>query len=237
MVGLDIGEVMARFPDYRVALVVAEGIAVPAERSAALRAHIDAIEARANADFGDRPPAEIEALACWRRAYRAFGVKKTSYRSSVERLVRRLQRGCGLPRVNGLVDLYNALSLDTLMPVGADDLDRITPPLAYRFARGDDSFIPLGAPGAAPELPKDGEVVYADAAGTVLCRRWNWLQDARSAIGPETRRVVINIEALAPTAARLEEAAAALASLLRAHCGGQVGWGVADRTTPAIAVE
>ena len=36
-----------------------------------------------------------------------------------------------------------------------------------------------------PEAPKAGEVVYADAAH-VLCRRWNWRQDARSLITPAT---------------------------------------------------
>ena len=41
--------------------------------------------------------------------------------------------------------------------------------------------------------PKPGEVVYADAA-KVLCRRWNWRQDARSAVTPATRRVVLTAQ-------------------------------------------
>jgi hypothetical protein len=39
-----------------------------------------------------------------------------------------------------------------------------------------------------PEAPKPGEVVDADASH-VLCRRWNWRQDARRLITPQTRAV------------------------------------------------
>ena len=50
---------------------------------------------------------------------------------------------------------------------------------------------------AAGEDPKDppkpGEVVYADDRH-VLCQRWNWRQDARSAISPATRRAVITLQ-------------------------------------------
>jgi DNA/RNA-binding domain of Phe-tRNA-synthetase-like protein len=37
-------------------------------------------------------------------------------------------------------------------------------------------------------------VVYA-AGSTVLCRRWNWRQDARSIVDAQTRRVVLTIQA------------------------------------------
>ena len=40
--------------------------------------------------------------------------------------------------------------------------------------------------------PKVGEVVYADARH-VLCRRWNWRQDARSAVSTQTRRVALTV--------------------------------------------
>ena len=37
--------------------------------------------------------------------------------------------------VNTLVDLYNTVSLSHVFCCGADDLDRIAPPLAFRFAQ------------------------------------------------------------------------------------------------------
>ena len=53
----------------------------------------------------------IPGVAAWRSAYKGFGIKSTSYRSSVERLVKRVLAGDALPRINAFVDLYNALSL------------------------------------------------------------------------------------------------------------------------------
>src|SRR6202012_2541570 len=125
-------------------------------------------------------------------AFRGFGIKKTSYRSSVERLIKRVLAGGALPAVNPLVDLYNAVSLDSALCLGCDDLDAVEGDLAFRFSRPGDSFIDMGAEaGEDPnDPPKDGEVVYADARH-VLCRRWNWRQDARSAVSATTRRVAL----------------------------------------------
>src|SRR5256885_3094490 len=55
------------------------------------------------------------------------------------------------------------------------------------YAREGDSFVDMAEAGEEPEAPKAGEVVFADAAH-VLCRRWNWRQDARSIITPATTR-------------------------------------------------
>ena len=69
-----------------------------------------------------------------------------------------------------------------------------------------------------------------------LCRRWNWYQDARSAITGETRAAVLTIQGLGPSAARVEPAAAELAALLSEHCGATCRWGVASADQPVAAV-
>lgn len=233
---LDIGDIMDGFPSYRVAMVVAENLSIPAERSAEAAYFLDKTEGELRAKLEGADIAEILEIKAWRAAYRAFGVKKTSYRSSVERLLKTIQKTGALPRVNLLVDLYNTVSASFRMPVGADDLDRLAPPLAYRHSRPGDSFVALGDEGRTPNPPKDGEIVYADSE-KVLCRRWNWYQDARSAIGPGTRRAVLNIEALEPTPDwRLEDAAAGLSGLLAAHCGAACRWGIASKDAPRVEV-
>src|SRR6185503_13983361 len=103
------------------------------------------------------------------------------------------------------------------------------PPLAFRFARAGDSFVALGGDGQ-DDPPKAGEVVYADEQ-KCLCRRWNWYQDGRSAISPQTRRAVLTVQALEDEP-RVEVAAEELAGLLTAHCGATVRWAVADRANP-----
>lgn len=230
---LDISEIAEAFPDTRIALVVARGLSIAPGRSAALEAAIAETEAEAAARLGERPLAELPELQAWRAAYKAFGVKKTSYRSSVERLLKAVQQGRGLPRINGLVDAYNAVSLRRRMPVGADDLAKLSGGLAFRTARPGDDFIALGDAEGRNDPPKPGEVVYADGE-KLLCRRWNWYQDARSATTPTTESAALTVQSLGGGP---EAAAAELADWLAAHCGARCAWAVASRAAPLVAVE
>src|SRR5258707_12684394 len=140
----DISEIVPDFPAFRVALLVATELAVPASRSPALDAFVAEAERRARERFAGMELSAIPGVAAWRRAYRAFGIKKTSYRSSVERLVKNVLAGAALPRINGFVDAYNAVSLAYVLPAGADDLDRVVGDLAFRFARTGDDFRDMG---------------------------------------------------------------------------------------------
>src|SRR3954447_26987894 len=161
---ISIADITSAFPDYRVAFVVAEGLTIAPERPAELDALIAEREAEARAKWGGTELSQIPAIAAWRAAYKGFGIKQTRYRSSVERLLKNVLAGRPLARVNAFVDLYNAVSLSAVLPLGADDLDRVTPPLAFRYARDGNSFLDMAEEGDAPEAPKPGEVVYADAA-------------------------------------------------------------------------
>jgi DNA/RNA-binding domain of Phe-tRNA-synthetase-like protein len=235
-VALTIDELIERFPDYRVALMVARGLVIPNRRQPAIEDYVSAAERAIAEAWGDRPVSEISEVAAWRQAYKGFGVRKTSYRPSVERLIRHIQRHGALPQVNALVDFYNAISVAFRMPAGADDLDTLAPPLAFRFSMESDSFIALGDTEARNNPPKAGEVVYADQRH-VLCRRWNWYQDDRTATSAATRNAVITVQSIAGAGVhRVEEAAAALADGLERDFSAQVGWAVADTSSPTVVV-
>ena len=178
----------------------------------------------------------IPGVAAWRKAYRGFGIKRTSYRSSVERLIKRVLAGQPLPEINGLVDLYNMVSLTSGLCLGCDDLDKTEGDLVFRFSKPGDSFIDMGAEaGDDPnDPPKEGEAVYADARH-VLCRRWNWRQDARTAAGPETRRAVLTAQSNG--AGDVEAAAAGLSRLIARECGAGTRIEVLDRRRPTASVE
>jgi DNA/RNA-binding domain of Phe-tRNA-synthetase-like protein len=236
MVSLDIADVLPQFPTYRVALLVASDLTIGQERPMALRDYIAAVEADCRARYAGRELGDIVEVRRWRQAYKAFGVRKTSFRSSVERLLRRVIQGEGLPQINAMVDAYNAISVAYRVPAGADDLDLLAPPLAYRYAHEGDTFFTLGEDALAPDPPEPGEVVYADTAH-VLCRRWNWRQDARSAIRAETRRITLNVESLDDESGSVvEEAAKTLSHLLEVCCGARCAWVVADAERPAVSV-
>jgi DNA/RNA-binding domain of Phe-tRNA-synthetase-like protein len=218
----DISEIAPTFPDFRVAVLVAVDINVGEGRSPALAAFIADRERETRERFAGMELSAIPGVAAWRRAYRAFGIKKTSYRSSVERLVKNVLAGGSLPAISNFVDAYNAISLKHVLPSGADDLDLVRGDLAFRFSRPGDDFRDMGAldesgePLADP--PKEGEVVYADAE-KILCRRWNWRQDARSGIRPTTKRAVVTLQQNGEGDA--EAGAKELAALLVSECGGR----------------
>ena len=228
---ISIADITNAFPDYRVAFVVAEGLTIAPERPAALDALIAAREEAARARWSGTELSQIPGIAAWRAAYKGFGIKQTRYRSSVERLVKNVLAGRPLARVNAFVDLYNAVSLAHVLPLGADDLAHVTPPLAFRYARAGDSFVDMAEAeeGGGPEAPKPGEVVYADAAH-VLCRRWNWRQDARSLITPRTTRAVVTVQANG--AGDVAAGAQDLIDLIGKFCGGRYQVMTLDRARP-----
>jgi DNA/RNA-binding domain of Phe-tRNA-synthetase-like protein len=232
---LTIAELTGRFPDFRVAAVVADGLVINIDRSGALDDRIRTAEEACRARHAGMDLSAIPGVAAWRRAYKGFGIKKTSYRSSVERLIKRVLAADSLPVINNFVDIYNAVSLEHGFCIGADDLDKIAPPVAFRFSRPGDSFLDMGAEaGDDPnDPPKEGEVVLADT-GHVLCRRWNWRQDMRSAITPQTRRALITVQSNGW--GDLEVAASELGSWLSADCDAEVRIAYADANTPTVKI-
>jgi DNA/RNA-binding domain of Phe-tRNA-synthetase-like protein len=103
-VALAIDELASAFPAFEVAVLVAEDLAIPAERPTDLDATIREREAACRAQWGGTELSAIPGVAAWRAAYRAFGIKKTSYRCSVERLVKNVLAERELPRINAFVD-------------------------------------------------------------------------------------------------------------------------------------
>ena len=233
---ISIESLVDRFPDFRVAFVLAEPLMVAPARSGRLAADIAAAEAECRARWAAAELSAIPGVAAWRTAYKGFGIKKTSYRSSVERLIKRVLAGQPLPEINALVDLYNLVSLSSALCLGCDDLDKTEGDLAFRFSKPEDSFIDMGAEaGEDPnDPPKEGEVVYADARH-VLCRRWNWRQDARTASSEKTRRAVLTVQSNG--FGDVEAAAALLARLIQRECGAACRIEVLDRGRSAITVE
>ncbi|MFI1306889.1 B3/4 domain-containing protein [Streptomyces sioyaensis] len=164
----------------RVAGYVLGLVAVPAidvvrdapEVAARLTAAEDALHA---AGLSKADVSALPSIAAWRDAYRTVDVNPNRFPCAAESVLRRVAKGDRLPRINSLVDLCNAVSLDSRLPVASCDVGDIEGELEVRLAHGAEVFVPLGAPDA-PEHPDPGEVVYADGRGRAHSRRWNWRQ-------------------------------------------------------------
>ena len=99
-----------------------------------------------------------------RELYRRFGLDPTKVRPSSEALLRRLKKGEPLPRINSLVDVANAMSVQLQVPVGLYDLGKVI---------GDDLVVRLGVEGESYEgIGKErvnvaGRICVADAQGPI----------------------------------------------------------------------
>ncbi len=205
--------VFARHPDYVAVILVAEGLENGPTDGASERALRDA-EAHLRAR-GVHRAADAPQIAAWRAAFGAFGAKPSRYPCSAEALAARVLKGDSLPRVNRLVDHYNAVSVRHLVPVGGEDLDRLEGTLRLVIADGSERFdTPDGV-----EHPGAGEIVWRDDAG-VTCRRWNWRQGTRTRLTETTTRAFFVFDRLGglERAALAAAAAELTAAVLRPGC-------------------
>ncbi|MFD4137535.1 MULTISPECIES: B3/4 domain-containing protein [unclassified Streptomyces] len=178
---------------------------------------------RLAARLGGRAPHEDPHMAAWREAYAAFGAKPSRTRNSAEALARRALADGGLPRINALVDLYNAISVARLIPVGGEDTDHIVGGMRLVRATGQEPFVTTAGGEQAVDHPEPGEVVWCDDEG-VTCRRWNWRQGVRTRLTEHSVNALFLLEGMAPTTSgELEAAAAELAeSLEKLSPGAQI---------------
>jgi len=196
--------VFAFRPDYRAILLAVDGI-VPGPSDQASDALLRAAEAAAGAALRSRSVQELPHVAAWREAYRAFGAKPQRTRNSLEALLRRA--ASGLPRVNRLTDLYNAVSVLHQVPIGGEDLARYAGAPRLVRATGDEAFDTVADGAGVIEHPEPGEVVWCDDAG-VTCRRWNWRQARRTQLRDDTTTALFILDALDPMTDQALRAAA-----------------------------
>jgi DNA/RNA-binding domain of Phe-tRNA-synthetase-like protein len=207
--------VLAAHPSVVGGVIHAVGVhngLAPAELREAFVAEQAAVRAR----IGETPLSELPTLAAWRRAFRAFGIDPTQYRSAAEALLRRLTKQGELPSISALVDIANLVSIRHALPVAVFDLRAIAGGITVRPARGDEPWADLGS--SATVHPDQGEVIFADAAGRVAARRWCWRQSAESAARADTREILVTVEGLHEGAAQdVARAVADLGRFLRAY--------------------
>jgi DNA/RNA-binding domain of Phe-tRNA-synthetase-like protein len=136
---------------------------------------------------------DMPEVAAWRRAYAQMGLKPTQYRSAAEALLRRFRRENTLPPLHPLVDLCNALSLASALPIAVIDIAHVTGFIEVRHADGSERYL---AWSGEVEHPEPGEIIFADAAQEVHARRWTFRQSRRSVVQPNTQQALIISEGL-----------------------------------------
>lgn len=222
------------FPELVLGVVILHGID-NVRNNAEITGLLRQAESALAGKFGTVPVIEHSHIATWREAYRKFGAKPKDYPSSVENLARRVLNGAQMSHINNLVSLYNIVSLRYILPVGGEDLDKISGDVLLTRAGGDEPAVFLLGEKEA-RAPHEGEIIYKDEVGAI-CRRWNWKEADRTKLTQETKNAFLVIESLPPVSRETVEAAIReLAGSVQQFCGGEVSIAFLDKANRKTAL-
>ena len=201
-------EIWNKFPTYTAQLVVLSGITNQASNEFS-EAVLSSAQEQAISRLQQTPLDELPQVKLWRDAFNSFGVKPKDGRSSFEALLRRIDKG--LPQINLLTDIYNALSIKHLVPIGGENFDRYQGSPRLVIADGSELFDTMANGEPVQTNAALGEVIWRDEIG-VTCRRWNWRQCVRTRLTEETTTALFIFDALGTNSG--EETSAAASELI-----------------------
>ena len=178
---------------------------------------------------------ESPEIVPYRDAFRALNINPNKFMCSIEALLTRIAKGKGFPEISPIVDLGNAVSLRTRLPIGAHDMGTVTRALEVRHALPGDTFIPFG--GGETETPDAGEVVYV-SDGQVRTRRWTWRQSEIGKITESTTDLLFPIDGFRSlNLDRVLEARKELSELIESLFGAKTAVGMVDAENPVFDAE
>lgn len=216
-------KIFEKLPDACFGIVMARGIDNTRTYPEIDRLLEESIALAAERFDGKRVKEEADVLP-YREAFLSLGINPNKYLCSVEALFTRIAKGKGMPHINPIVDLGNAISLRYTLPMGAHDLGGEHRDICICTAQPEDTFLPFG--GEAEETPEPGEVVYA-VGDEVRTRRWTWRQSEHGKITSESTDVFFPIDGFMNfnrdrVLAARDELEAALKQIF--HCKTQIGF-------------
>lgn len=138
--------------------------------------------------------------------------------ASPENLLLMLAEQRPIPNINLLVDIYNLVSLETRLAIGAHDLKKIAGNIHLRLTDGTEGFHALGY--AAPQSVGPGEYAYIDDANDIICRL-EVRQVEKTKITLETTDCFFIVQGNSATSDQyVSDAAQRLIQLVKQFCGG-----------------
>jgi DNA/RNA-binding domain of Phe-tRNA-synthetase-like protein len=206
-------EVFELFPGLKLPVAVAERIHATADAPGIETLWRQAWEEAGRMAPNHENPQSHPRVAPWREAMTRMGISGRKFPSSIEALLRRAFKGGEPPRINPLVDFYNAVSLRHVVPAGGFDLEDLGGELELRPTRCGDTFHPLDGSSAQDVGP--GEVAYA-AGDEVLTRHFVWKQSRKGLLDESTGSLFLVAEVLG----EIESGGAAAEAVLEDVAGG-----------------
>lgn len=225
------------FPKAEIAIILAKGIDNTEEGAKNVCSEITEGLVKANAEakkfLTQEAFSENKVIAVWRKAYQQFKTKK-GVRCSIEALLKRVEKGNEVGRINPLVDIYNTVSLTFGLPCGGEDIDTFAGDMLLTKAKGGEQFMALGDEACDNALPE--EICYKDDEGAV-CRCWNWRDGQRTMLTEHTKNAFLIIESVDPDRHEdLVKAGEMLAQLTQKYLGGSTQTALMNKDNRELAL-
>lgn len=136
---------------------------------------------------------ELPNISLWRNAFINAGIKVKDFPLSIEAIAKRTQKSDQPFSINPIVDTYNAISMDLILPLGAYDLSELEGNLQLRVTTASEDFYAIGSTENDPTLVN--EIVYSDDK-TILTRQFLWRQANKGKITNQTESFIFVNELL-----------------------------------------
>ena len=147
------------------------------------------------------------------------GVRRRKNIPASENLIKLLRKHGGMSPINKAVDIYNIVSMDTKLALGAHNIDKVDGNVTLRFTDGTEHFQPIGADSPIPIAAH--EYSYIDDSNEVLCRL-EIRQVLKTLVTEETKNIFYIVQGNAATSEEyLREGAQQIIDLTTKFCGGR----------------
>lgn len=151
--------------------------------------------------------------------HQAVGVPRRKNLPASENLIKLLTKREELVHINKAVDIYNIISIDSKLCLGAHDIDKVSGNVNLKITDGTESFIPLGSEEKKPV--KQGEYSFVDDDNDVIC----WLdirQVDKTKVTENSKNILyLVIGNRENTHEELEKVAKEIITITTKFCGGK----------------
>lgn len=152
------------------------------------------------------------------KLHEKVGVPRRKNLPSSENLIKLLTKREDLISINKVVDIYNILSIESKLCLGAHDIDKINGHITLKITDGSETFKPLGSEEVKPV--NKGEYSFVDSSNEVVCHL-DIRQVDKTKITEESKNILYLIIGNTETSyEELENVSKELINLTTKYCGG-----------------
>ncbi len=151
--------------------------------------------------------------------HQAVGVPRRKNLPSSENLIKSLIKKEDLVHINKAVDIYNIISIESKLSLGAHDIDKVSGNVYLKITDGTEKFIPLGSDEIKPVA--SGEYSFVDDDNDVICHL-DIRQVDKTKVTEESKNILyLVIGNKENTYDELEKVANEIINITEKYCGGK----------------